>query len=72
VLCPGPVVSKNDGQEHWISPAQLVWLYRVDPRECVVHPSGAALDGWTWPEGAIGLYPRFDGDYSLPNPKEAS
>ena len=33
---PGPVVSKNDWDHHYIGARELMLLYEVDPRECVV------------------------------------
>ena len=37
VICPGKVISKTDGQLHYIGPMQLMRLYGVDPRECEIH-----------------------------------
>ena len=68
VVCPGPVISRTDAQEHEISGAQLIRLYAVNARECLVLPrdsekarqvlQGRNLAGLTF------LRPRFDGDYS--------
>lgn len=63
VVLPGDVQSKNDGQIHYIGAGQLMRLYNVDPRECVVHRFG---DHW-FPEydKLIQLSPRYDGNYTL-------
>ncbi len=64
-VCMGAkVVSKHDGEIHYISAKQLTRLYDVDPEACVI------LDRWTktfsyLPKGLIILRPRFDGEYEL-------
>lgn len=35
-LHPGPIISVNDGDEHWISAVQLADLYGVSLHECAV------------------------------------
>jgi hypothetical protein len=35
LVYPGYVISKNDGEKHYISFMKLIELYRVDPRECI-------------------------------------
>jgi hypothetical protein len=71
VVCPGGVISKNDGQKHYIGPMQLIKLYGVDPRECEIYEPAE----W-WPtsyyrmaeerhRGLKKLVPRYSGDYSL-------
>lgn len=40
LLCPGPVISKSDGQEHHVGASQLAALYGVSMRECFVLPTG--------------------------------
>lgn len=37
VICPGHVVSKSDGQSHYIGPMTLMQLYGVDPKECMIY-----------------------------------
>lgn len=72
VLCPGYITSKTDGQRHYITAPQLMKLYGVRPKECVVH---IPQDWWERSdyeraakshEGLIWLAPRYDGDYTLP------
>ena len=67
ILHPGVVRSKNDGDLHYISAKQLIVLYRVKECECVVQPNIRTKEyrSWVAPEGAIHLYPRYDGNYSL-------
>lgn len=69
---PSRVVSKSDGDVHYISARQLMDLHGVDPRECVV-----IEEGQDWPRGygplfteeqrrAAGLTlltPSFHGNY---------
>ena len=74
-LRPGPVISKTDGDRHFIDAGTLMNLYRVPSHECIVIP-------WDVPRsrererqlllervlamGLIHLHPRYDGDYTLP------
>lgn len=61
VLHPGWVMSKNDGDRHYITALKLVELYRVHPADCRVY-------GTEMPdkEGEVHLWPRYDGNYTLP------
>ena len=61
LLCPGDVVSKSDGQTHFISAMQLVKLYGVQPYECTYDSP------YNRREGLLHLEPNYDGDYSLPD-----
>ncbi len=75
VVLPGPVISRNDGQEHAISATQLMRLYDVDPSLCYVY----SYAEWCRNQqmGAVGkgrhqalmsliqLYPLYSGDYPL-------
>ena len=73
VVCPGKVTSKNDGQKHYIGPVQLMRLYGVDSRECEIYepapwwPQSYYQEAERRQKGMIRLYPRYDGDYSLPS-----
>lgn len=70
VLHPGWVVSKVDGDRHFITAKQLEVLYRVDPRNCVVYPAkGIGERFWEDRPGDAHLYPRSNGDYRLPESK---
>lgn len=72
VLHPGPVKSRNDGQVHYISAAQLADRYGVSLRECITYPQDGGTEGaikrrlWRDPVDAVHLYPRHDGNYQLP------
>ena len=63
LVCPGEVISKTDGDIHYISADRLIRLYNVDPRECLIKPKRGT--SWTAPVGLITLTPRFDGDYKI-------
>ena len=76
LLCPGYVKSKYDGDEHYIGAMRLARLYGVDPRECEIFEPRP----W-WPasfyrqderryKDLIKLVPRYDGDYTLPSPRD--
>lgn len=67
LVVPGFVISKNDGDRHWVSAQQLCRLYGVNPRECevVTHPENYRGD-----DSPTVLRPRYDGDYRLDTPSE--
>ena len=61
LLCPGYVISRHDGDKHYIGPGALAKLYGVDLRECVVLGRGQKPG-----RALIPLRPRENGDYTLP------
>jgi hypothetical protein len=73
-IWPGWVGSKNDKDKHYISAGQLMKLYRVDPRECVVlteydlRLSDNHIRNKT--RGLTILGTRYDGDYSHRQPRD--
>ena len=62
ILCPGYIISKNDGDEHYINAKTLQSLYMVDPKECVVKSDAP---GWKPPKGVIYLVSKYNVDYSV-------
>lgn len=60
----GDVISRNDGDRHWISPNRVIELYKVDPKECRILDLNRHKQ--YYPD-AILLEPREDGDYTLVN-----
>lgn len=77
LLIPGQVTSKTDGQRHWVTAAELVRLYGVDPADCLVFPMGRSPDD-ALRRNALhervargeltALHPRYSGNYTLPAP----
>lgn len=65
----GFVTSKNDGERHFITFTQLCYLYRLNPRECLNWVKSGLGNRY---EDFIHLFPRYDGDYVLPENKEGS
>lgn len=63
VLCPGPVVSRADGQLHQIGSRQLADLYRVPMEDCIVKQQGDREDDPRFRD-LPRLRPRADGDYN--------
>jgi len=61
VLHPRYVISKTDGDEHYIDGHTLARLYQVDFRLCVISNKPGSRP---MPED-INLYPRYDGEYNL-------
>ena len=72
VICPSMVTSKTDGQRHYIGPQQLARLYGLASHEYVVYEPAPWWTRSVYKEaenkyrGLIKLYPRYDGNYSLP------
>lgn len=68
LVLPGFVTSRNDGDRHFIDARKLMMLYKVNPEECVIRPDITRHEhrAWKEPEGLIHLYPRYDGNYNLP------
>lgn len=62
LVFPGEVISKADGQTHYITAGQLVRLYKVNPLEVKTILSDKDLLGIRR-EDYIELHPRFDGNY---------
>ncbi len=68
---PDHVVSRTDGQVHFIGAAELINLYGVDPRECFVIDFNAGPRAYAQQmrlveeEGLIHLRPSYRGNYKL-------
>ena len=75
LLCPGLVRSKADGQSHHVPAMQLAGLYGVPLSACVILPGArpgdrllrSALLARVACGELVALYPRYDGDYRLPD-----
>ena len=68
LLCPGHVMSKTDGQYHYVSAHELAGLYGVRMDQCDVRPDKKISGfGWRPAPWIIELHPRYDGDYRLPS-----
>lgn len=70
MIHPQFVISKTDGDEHFISARDLMRLYRVSALESVVckncqrQKHGSCPYAWISPE-YVHLFPRRDGNYEL-------
>ena len=63
VVIPDWVTSINDGERHYINAHQLMNLYKVNPRECVIqHGDQRMIKNF---DKLIPLRPRYNGDYTL-------
>lgn len=62
-LNPGYVISESDGDRHYINSVQLAQNYGVKMAECVLKNTDTD-HGYTG--GLVDLWPRSDGDYTLP------
>ena len=77
LLCPGPVISRVDGDRHHVGASELARLYGVPMAACVVlppqrpehHRERMALLDRVRAADLVGLFPRADGDYRLPEPR---
>jgi len=70
VLHPGVVISRTDGDRHYIGQSQLISLYRVPPSARVAVDNGRP--GRRWPDDAIHCRPLYDGDYPVFRALEAT
>lgn len=59
IICPGWVVSKNDGDRHWIGYWQLIKLYGLDHRNCIHEKYATRRELRENPQ----FHPRYDGKY---------
>lgn len=64
LVVPDNIVSKHDGDTHYISAYQLMQLYGVRRNECVILRHTGE---WPRHEGLYILDPKYDGDYELPD-----
>lgn len=67
LIIGGSVISKNDGDKHYINAARLALLYHVNPDECVFCENKYPHDMEINPKNRtdlIILRPRYDEDYS--------
>ena len=64
ILHPGYVVSRKDGDTHFINQYQLAALYSLDITKCLVMPNTprGQMDFETR-EGDVHLYVRYDNNY---------
>lgn len=64
----GTVISKLDGQEHYVNARELCRLYQIDPRECILmEETDSVLKTRAMGlKRVIILRPRYDGNYTLP------
>lgn len=63
VLHGGYVISRYDGQRHYVGPVQLARLYGLNLRDCALIRS--EMPGSQYPPDAVHLYPRNDGELPL-------
>lgn len=63
---PGHVVSKNDGDIHYIGYCRLMELYGLRPFQCVIWDDDRPMTFLGYKkENYVHLYPRRDGNYTL-------
>jgi hypothetical protein len=60
----GFVISRNDGDEHFVSAVKLIDLYELRPDEYCLWSTNNY--GRVW-EDYVHLYPRVDGNYGRPD-----
>lgn len=64
----GYVISINDGDKHWVTPEQVIKLYKVNPKECRMIKQEKDLFGFNKKYyNLIELRPRDDGNYDINN-----
>ena len=63
------VVSKSDGDIHFISAIKLMELYNVKPKNCIIirtEQDRIVHNHDIHNSKLIKLFPKFNGDYSIP------
>jgi hypothetical protein len=64
-LHPGLVVSKSDGEQHFIDAPTLARLYQVQMAECIVWDDDDYSRDFYW-DNYIHLFPDANGNYKRP------
>ena len=64
IVVPGFVISKSDGDHHYIDATTLIYLYKVKAQECIIISDESALLARDCTGMKI-LRPRYDGNYRL-------
>jgi hypothetical protein len=66
-LHPGWIISKKDGDRHYISAGALIRLYKVKPTDCWIWSKefNHVSIGPSRPHFDKHLFPREDGNYTL-------
>ncbi len=62
LLCPGHIISRNDGEVHYVAEEQLIRLYGVNSDECVSKKDAKKYKELT----LLKLFPRPSGIYRVP------
>lgn len=67
VIHPGFVVSKSSGQREYVGAVQLMRLYGIDPRDCIVVEPTDGQRRYAEEQGIklLHLKPQDDGVYSI-------
>lgn len=65
VVIGDKVISKYDGQEHYVNAKDLIRLYGIDPKECITHESMSGVPLTRSIAGLTVLRPRYDGKYKI-------
>ena len=71
VVLPGHIISKDDGDEHFVTSSQLLRLYRIKqpyPWNDLLVVQENLRHTYEPQIGDVRLYPRVSGKYELPNP----
>ena len=65
IVVPGYIRSINDGDKHFITGEQLIRLYKVNPKECVIVSPGKEWGKFREADQII-LEPDYTGRYEVP------
>uniref|UniRef100_A0A6H1ZK90 Uncharacterized protein n=1 Tax=viral metagenome TaxID=1070528 RepID=A0A6H1ZK90_9ZZZZ len=66
IVYPITITSRSDNDRHYITAGQLIELYKVKASECIVVRNEQDERCIKNTHKFIALYPRYNGDYSLP------
>ena len=62
---PQHIISKSDGDRHFVSAQQLIRLFDVNPKECEIWNTDDIVRGFRPHPDLIWLTPMYNGDYSI-------
>jgi len=65
IIHEGYIISKNDGDAHFIKGEQLIKLYRLKRSECEIIRYNDKRKHLWFKSNYIHLYPKFDGNYNI-------
>ena len=70
IVVGGDIMSKTDGDRHYVNARKLCNLYQINPNDCILIEERSYYGLVKYkllPEGLPVLRPKYDGKYNLTN-----